>query len=185
MVPSGPSIYNSAPYLKPGPGGSNDQPYLVKIDPSLIGKASLAYSTFLGGGGFGTAVAVDPTGNGWVAGENDADAVEYAPSDDPVESPKLFPYTKNALIPSHLGAETVIHAILMQITRDGRRLGYSTFLSGTKEDHAYGLAIDAFGNTVVSGVTASQDFPLKNPAQGWPMGSTENAFVTKFSASWF
>ena len=37
------SIFNSAPYLQPG----NDQPYLVKIDPSLIGKASLTYSTFL------------------------------------------------------------------------------------------------------------------------------------------
>ena len=51
------SIYNSAPYLQPGK--SNDQPYLVKIDPSLIGKASLTYSTFLGGGGFCTGVAVD------------------------------------------------------------------------------------------------------------------------------
>ena len=41
-----PSIYNSAPYLDPGK--SNDEPYLVKIDPSLTGEESLAYSTFLG-----------------------------------------------------------------------------------------------------------------------------------------
>ena len=46
--PGRPSIYNSAPYLKTGT--SEDEPYLVKIDPSLNGKASLVYSTFLGGG---------------------------------------------------------------------------------------------------------------------------------------
>ena len=179
MSAYGRSIYNSAPYLEPG--GSNDQPYLVKIDPSLIGDASLAYSTFLGGAGFCTGVAVDPRGNAWVAGENDADGVEYTPSYYPVESPKQFPHTEDALIPSHLGDKGVIHAILMQITRDGGRLGYSTYLSGTENDRSYGLAVDRFGNAVVSGVTSSQDFPLKNPAQGWPAGSTQNAFVAKFA----
>jgi hypothetical protein len=180
MTPSGPSIYNSAPYLLPGT--SNDQPYLVRIDPSLIGTASLTYSTFLGGGGFCTGVAVDPTGNAWVAGENSADGVQYTPSYHPVESPTLFPYTKNALIHSHLGAEGVIHATLMQIDRNGRSLSYSTYLGGTLNDRAYGLAVDRLGNVVVSGVTSSPDFPLKNPAQHWPTGSTQNAFVTKFSA---
>ncbi len=179
MTPYGPSIYNSAPYLKPGQ--SNDQPYLVKIDPSLIGEASLAYSTFLGGAGFCTGVLVDPTGNAWVAGENDADSIEYTQSYYPVESPELFPYTKDALIPSHLGEEKTIHAILMMIGRDGRSLGYSTYLGGTNNDRPYGLAVDRFGNVVVSGVTSSQDFPLKNPAQTWPTGSTQNAFITKFS----
>jgi hypothetical protein len=180
MTPYGPSIYNSAPYLLPGKSG--DQPYLVKINPWMTGKASLAYSTFLGGDGFGTVVAVDPWGNGWVAGENDADGIVYTPSRYPVESPKLFPYTKNALIPSHLGAEGVRHAILMQTTLDGASLGYSTYLGGTLSDRSYGLAADRVGNVVVSGLTFSQDFPLKNPAQGWPPGSIQNAFVTKFSS---
>jgi Beta-propeller repeat len=179
MSPYGRSIYNSAPYLQPGQ--SNDQPYLVKIDPSLIGEASLACSTFLGGAGFCTGVVVDPTGNAWVAGENDADGIEYTRSYYPVESPKLFPYTKDALIPSHLGDDGTIHAILMKISRDGRSLGYSTYLGGTNNDRSYGLAVDRFGNVVVSGVTSSQDFPLKNPAQTWPTGSTQNAFITKFS----
>jgi hypothetical protein len=179
MTTHGPSIYNSAPFLQPGE--SNDQPYLVKINPSLKGKASLAYSTFLGGGGYCTGVVVDPTGNAWVAGENAADGVEYIPSYYPVESPELFPYTKDALIPSHLGDEGTIHAVLMMIRRDGRSLGYSTYLGGTNDDRAYGLAVDRFGNVVVSGVTSSQDFPLKNPAQTWPTGSTQNAFVAKFS----
>jgi hypothetical protein len=46
------------------------------------------------------------------------------------------------------------------------------------------LAVDRFGNVVVTGVTSSTDFPLKNPAQGWPPGSIQNAFVTKFSPHW-
>ena len=33
VPPSVPTIYNSAPYLEPGVSG--DEPYLVKIDPSL------------------------------------------------------------------------------------------------------------------------------------------------------
>jgi len=179
MTSSGPSIYNSAPYLQPG--ASSDQPYLVKIDASLSGKASLAYSTFLGGAGFCTGAVVDPKGNAWVAGENSADGIEYTRSYYPVESPQLFPYTKDALIPSHLGDEGMFHAVLMEISRSGRSLGYSTYLGGTNNDRSYGLAVDRFGNVVVSGVTSSQDFPLKNPAQTWPAGSTQNAFIAKFS----
>ena len=48
MTTGGPTIYNSAPYLKAGV--SDDEPYVVKIDPTLSGTASLVYSTFLGGG---------------------------------------------------------------------------------------------------------------------------------------
>ena len=47
MTPAGvPTIFNSAPYLQEGASG--DEPYLVKINPSLNGTASLVYSTFLG-----------------------------------------------------------------------------------------------------------------------------------------
>jgi len=175
MTPYGRSIYNKAPYLKAG--SANDQPYLVKIDPSLAGKASLAYSTFLGGGGFCTGVAVDQTGGAFVAGEEWVDGAAFKLSHFPVESPKLFPYTSSALIRSRQGG---VDAILTQIAPDGGRLSYSTYLGGTKDDSSYGLAVDRFGDVVVSGATASRDFPLKNPAQGWPPGSVQNAFITKF-----
>lgn len=80
--PDVPSIYNSAPYLKPG--ASSDEAYLVKIDPSLDGEASLVYSTFLGGGSpdglwgtFATSVGVDANGAAYVGGETSATGVEY------------------------------------------------------------------------------------------------------------
>jgi len=129
-------------------------------------------------------VAVDPTGDVWVAGENDADGIQYTSTYCPVEAPQKFPYTKNALIPSHPGAEGVIHATVMRIAPNGHSLSYSTYLGGTQNDRSYGLAVDRFGNVVVSGVTSSLDFPLKNPVQGWPPGSIQNAFVTKFSSHW-
>ena len=177
MNPDGHSIYNSAPYLKPGL--SNDQPYLVKIDPSLEGKASLAYSTFLGGAGFCTGVAVDTRGNAWVAGETSAEGVEYAPSPYPVESPREFPYTQDALITSYQGS---LDGILMQTNAGGTMLSYSTYFGGKGNDRSYGLAVDPAGNVVVTGLTSSRDFPLKNPAQTWP-GGEQNAFVARFAPS--
>ena len=183
MDPHAPSIYNSAPYLKPGV--SNDQPYLVKINPWLTGEASLAYATFLGGGSVGgggsfcTSVAVDWEGRAYVGGETSAQGIEYTPSRHPVEAPYQFPYTEDALFPGPQGG---FDAILMQISPDGTTLGYSTFLGGTDSDRTYGLAVDPAGNVVQTGLTFSSDFPLKNPAQTWPGNKgNENAFVTKFS----
>lgn len=180
--PGVPSIYNSAPYLKPGTSG--DEPYLVKIDPSLTGEASLVYSTFLGGGSatnggetaFCTSVSVDSYGAAYVGGETSSLGVEYTPSS---EAPQLFPYTKDALFPALQGE---FDAVLMQISRDGATLDYSTFFGGTDNDRTYGLAVDAAGNVVLTGLTFSDDFPLQNPAQTWPGNTSQsNAFVARFS----
>ena len=176
MRKSGSSIYNGAPYLGPG---VNDQPFLVKIDPSLTGKASLAYGTFLGGAGFCTSVAADAKGNVWVAGEESAEGVKYVPRNHPVESPEQFPYTMDAMTTSFRGGD--LDCILMGTNPKGSTLSYSTYLGGDDDDRAYGLAVDAAGNAVVTGLTSSEDFPLKNPAQKWP-GGTQNAFVAKFSS---
>jgi hypothetical protein len=178
MNPYGKSIYSSAPFLKPG--SSNDQPYLVKIDPSMTGGASLVYSTYLGGGGFCTGVAIDARGSAWVAGETDAEGIEYVPLNHPVESPKEFPHTEDALIPSFQGGG--LDAILMGTNANGSQLSYSTYLGGKGNDRAYGMAVDSSGNVVVAGLTSSLDFPLKNPAQTWP-GGGQNAFISKFALS--
>lgn len=180
-----PSIFNSAPYLQKGT--SNDEPYLVKIDTSLNGAASLVYSTFLGGGSatgqwgsYCTSVGVDARGAAYVAGESNAPGQLYVPSDQPVEAPQQFPFTQNALFPALQGSWD---AIFMQINPGGATLGYSTYLGGKESDRTYGLAVDPAGNVVLSGLTFSADFPLKNPAQTWPGNAgSQNAFVTKFAA---
>jgi len=174
MTASGPTIFNSTLSL------TNDEPYVVKINPYLYGTASLVYSTFLGGeGGFCTSVGVDARGAVYVAGESTAPGAPWVPGN--LTSPTTFPYTQNALIKAlPAGSE---HVIFMAIDPGGGNLGYSTYLGGSGGDRAYGLAVDPNGNIVLSGLTSSQDFPTKNPAQGtWP-GGNQNAFVTKFSVN--
>jgi hypothetical protein len=179
------SIYNSAPYLQPEISG--DEPYLVKINPSLEGAPSLVYSTFLGGGSpdgelssFGTCIGVDARGTAFVGGETGVPGIEYSFSRYPVEAPPEFPFTEDALLPAFQGGG--FDALFMQVSPLGNELSYSTFLGGSGNDRAYGLAIDPAGNVVLTGLTSSSDFPLKNPAQKWPgIPGEQNAFVTKFS----
>jgi hypothetical protein len=179
---SHPSIYNSAPYL--GVGVSNDEPFLVKLDPTLVGPASLVYSTFLGGGsttgtggGFCTGVAVDGSGVSYVAGETSAQGIPYQYSSAPQQAPQATPVTPDALFTANQGTTDVLH---MQVGADGSTLRYSTFIGGLLSDRSYGLAVDPSGGVALSGLTYSTNFPLKNPAQTWP-GNTGhmNAFVMK------
>jgi len=179
MTAAGPTIYNMAI-----PPISNDMPYVVKINPSLIGTASLVYSTYLGGqGGFCTSVGVDALGAVYVAGESTASGALYVPPPNVMPgsttAPATFPYTENALIKAlPLGFE---HVIFMQIDPVGDSLSYSTYLGGSAGDRAYGLALDPYGNVVLTGLTFSVDFPLENQAQNYPNNGYQNAFVTKFS----
>src|SRR5207245_9091040 len=58
----------------------------------------------------------------------------------------------------------------------------ATFLGGWDWDGVFGLAVDAAGNAVVTGVTASTDFPVTaNAVQGTLPGG-DAAFVTVISA---
>lgn len=181
MTASGPTIFNYRPS-----GSSDDEPYVVKIDPTQYGTASLVYATFLGGGSatgqwgsWCTSVGVDKFGAVYVAGESTAPGAAWVPGN--LTSPTTFPYTQNALIKALPAGNE--HVIFMAIDPSGANLGYSTYLGGSGGDRAYGLAVDPTGNIILSGLTSSQDFPTKNPAQGtWP-GGDQNAFVTKFSAN--
>jgi hypothetical protein len=60
-------------------------------------------------------------------------------------------------------------------------LVYSTYLGGNGLDTGYGLAVDATGNTYVTGITGSSNFPVANAYQQDKPGNF-NAFVSKLSA---
>jgi hypothetical protein len=59
-------------------------------------------------------------------------------------------------------------------------LSYATYLGGANQERANGVAVDAAGNTIVTGVTYSPDFPALNAVQAQKHGAGD-AFVTKLS----
>ena len=148
--------------IQPSFGGGNSDAFVTKINAA--GNA-LAYSSYLGGSGDETAygIAVDPTGNIYVAGATD--------STD-------FP-TANAHQPANHG---YYDGFATKINADGTAYVYSTYLGGSANDNAYGVAADSAGNAYITGGTESTDFPTANAIQ--PVsGGDGDAFVTKISSS--
>jgi Beta-propeller repeat len=66
-------------------------------------------------------------------------------------------------------------------------LAYSTYLGGSGNDVASGVAVDTSGNVYICGETGSTDLPVLSavqPAHGpQPVGGLGDAFVAKFSPS--
>jgi hypothetical protein len=129
------------------------------------GGSPLVYSTYLGGssGDVGSGIAVDPSGNAYVTGTT---------------SSADFP-TANPFQASLAGGE---NGFVAKLNPAGSALVYSTYLGGSTEDRASGIAVDSSGNAYVTGQTQSSDFPTANPLQASLGGAgATNAFVAKFN----
>ncbi|HEV2381740.1 MAG TPA: SBBP repeat-containing protein [Terriglobia bacterium] len=61
-------------------------------------------------------------------------------------------------------------------------LSYSTYLGGTGQDIAYGIAVDGSGAAYITGVTGSLNFPVKSAEQSTENGSA-SAFVAKLNST--
>ena len=77
------------------------------------------------------------------------------------------------------------NAFITKFNATGSALVYSTYLGGSSNDVALAVAVDARGNTCVTGFTQSNDFPLSHAwqAQYKAARGGGNAFVTKFNAA--
>ena len=141
-------------------GGSRDA-FVVKLN--AIGNL-LIYSTYLGGSGFdaATAIAVDSVGNAYVAGDTQS-------TDFPLLNP----------VQAVFGGKT--DAFVTTLTSAGA-ISFSSFLGGTNDEHAGGIAVDASHNIYVAGGTLSTNFPLASPIQA-TNGGSQDAFITKISGS--
>ena len=137
--------------------GAYDRSLPLVIDPVL------SYSTLLGGSGFdsATAIAVDTSGSAYVAGFTDS-------YDFPTLSPSQ---SYNA------GGNDVF---VTKLSAAGNGLIYSTYIGGSGDDRAYGIAVDSSGNVYVTGSTTSLNFPVRYALQSRLLGS-RNAFVVKLS----
>lgn len=143
----------------------------------------IVYSTFYGGGSRisqfasldrGDAIAVDDGGRIYVTGVTNSNDLP----------------TRNAFQParqsSTLGSDAFIAVFDPSQKRGGDTLLYASFLGGTADDRAMGVAVDADRNAYVAGNTSSTDLQTKAPAgqtlpplQGTFRGGQFDGFVAK------
>ena len=142
----------------------------IVIDPVL------GYSTYLGGSGTNgdsaTAIAVDASGEVYIAG---------------ITNSTNFPVTSGSDQQTNAGSATSTNnAFIAKLNAAGSALVYSTYLGGNGNTQAFGLAVDASGDAYVTGTTFATNFPTTSGAfqTATKASSTGyNAFVTKLNAT--
>ncbi len=149
--------------------GANDA-FVTKLNDK---GSALLYSTYLGGPSSGAAqgndvglgIAVDGTGAAYVAGYTFSTAF-----------PTQVPFQGS----SAGGAD----AFVTKLNPAGSALPYSTYLGGSGDDTAQGIAVDGTGAAYITGDTwpGAVAFPTQNPFQA-SNGGGPDAYVTKLAPS--
>lgn len=146
------------------PSGQNAyDAFITKIAAS---GSSLVYSTYLGGNGKETGYGIAVNGsNAYITG------LTYSTN---------FPL-KNEYQGSYGGGDK--DAFVVKLSSAGSSLIYSTYLGGSGNDSAWGIAVDSSGRAHVTGDTYSTDFPTKDAYQNTHAGGGRDVFLTKFTTS--
>jgi sugar lactone lactonase YvrE len=159
--------------------GKYDRSKPLVIDPTL------SYSTYLGGSNgasYGTAIAVDSSGNSYVTG------VVYATD---------FPVTGGSNQASNHKSASTFDAFVAKLNPAGTALVYATYLGGSGNtsvagtlnhgDYPTGIRVGSGGEAYVAGIAYSVDFPVTSGAlQATNHGGANgvaNGFVTRLNAA--
>jgi CSLREA domain-containing protein len=153
--------------------------FVVKIDPTQAGAASLLYSKLLGGAGpdAGIGIAVDRFKSAYVTG---------------MTISSNFPTTPGAFDTScgtdgNCNSFSKDDAFVAKLDPSGV-LAYSSYLGGSGHEEGFDIAVDADGIAYVTGETNSSDFPTTSNGfdrdcsgngDGVCAGGDFDAFVTK------
>ena len=139
--------------------------FITKFSPD---GASLVFSTYFGGGyDYATGVAVDPLGNVHVTGTS---------------SSCEFPLSLNAFS-TDCGSQQVF---VVTLNSTGSQILFSTFL---RNGFSEGVAVDKAGNTYVTGIATSSNWPTLNPIESTSQEASplspfsSNSFVTELDRS--
>lgn len=129
-----------------------------------IAGSALIYSTYLGGSNHdvATAVAVDSSGNVYVAGDTYSSDLAL-----------LYP------VQASLGGGA--DAFVIRLSSSGA-IAFSTYLGGSLDEHAGGIAVGASNIVYIAGGTFSTNFPLAGAIQASNAGG-QDAFVAKILTS--
>ncbi|HEY1495974.1 MAG TPA: SBBP repeat-containing protein [Candidatus Solibacter sp.] len=150
---------------------------LATLGPAIGEQATLHPTPLPGGSGndVARAVAVDGSGNIWIAGETDSDDFTLV---NPIVSQKV-PYRTAAFV--------------MELDPTGQKLLFATYLGGQQRSTsslrryattADAIATDASGNVYVGGSTNEGDFPTTPNAFLSGKGGTD-AFLNSYVYSYF
>ncbi|HRS92698.1 MAG TPA: SBBP repeat-containing protein, partial [Methanolinea sp.] len=137
--------------------GSYDPEFPLIIDPVM------KYGVYLRGVGlaYGRSVAVSPDGSAFVTGET---------------FPAPYSLQGESIGPLGGGMDVIV----VKVNPEGTVPLYVTYIGGSGNETGYGIKVDASGYAYVTGVTDSQDFPVKDALQGYLAGDTD-AFALKLS----
>jgi hypothetical protein len=127
-----------------GVSGGGTDAFVVKLNPSASGPASLVYSTYLGGSADDGAngIVVDASGNATVVGRT-------ASTDFPMGTGVPFQGSNGG------GVDTFV----ARLGPAGSTLLYATYLGGDGDERGLAIARDSANNVYVTGHTISSNFP--------------------------
>jgi hypothetical protein len=126
------------------------------IDPAIVYTYSLGNGS---GSTYSQAIAVDGSGNAYIAGGTGAEGLSTANAPYPV------------------GSQTGNSGFVSKIDPTGATLLYSTYISGMGAGYFTSLALDFAGDIWVAGYSSSAQFPLVNPYQSTLSEGTTAAVV--------
>jgi len=134
--------------------------------------ATAMWSTYLAGSGNddGRAIAVDASGNVYVAGNTGS---------------TNFPVTPGAHRTTHAGG--LSDGFVAKISSTGSSLVYCTFVGGNWDDNPRALAVDGSGNAIIAGSTNSLDYPVTSgvvkPVRNPSIVDGADGFLTKVNSN--
>ncbi len=134
---------------------------------------ALVYSTYLGGSeaDSGQSIQVDNSGNAYIAGYTFSS--DFLERNVPLGTP----------IQSTIGGAADAFVAELSFTGTTLSLPFSTFLGGTGDDRAYGLALDSTQtpNIYITGSTVSTNFPTTSGVLQPALKGSSDAFVCKLN----
>jgi hypothetical protein len=142
---------------------ANHNAFVSKINPT---GTAFVYSTYLGGSTNETpsGITADKDGNAYITGQTFS-------TDFPTLNPLQSTLSGNS------------DAFLTKINPSGSAITYSTFLGGSADDGASGVAVDALGDAYIAGFAGSTDFPTLSAQQPDFAGGSDDAFVAEINPS--